>query len=99
MLANVDLDLRFAVILLVYSKRIHEHTPYPITTVNANSMISEPLSKYKIWRVANRSKIIRTIITPPATIGICLLSIEKVVEDNFLVTFDNIDIITVTNIL
>jgi hypothetical protein len=62
-LTKRDLDLRFAVICLVYSKRIQDPNPYPITTVSVNSMISEVLSKYKIWRVANKSRITRTIIS------------------------------------
>ena len=90
-LAKGDLDLRFAVIFLVYSKRIHEPTPYPKTTVSAKSTISEVLSKYKIWRVANRSKIIRTTIIPAVIMAICLPYIENIVENNFLIAFDNID--------
>jgi hypothetical protein len=61
-LTKRDLDLRFAVICLVYSKRIQDPNPYPITTVNVNSMISEVLSRYKICRVANKSRITRAII-------------------------------------
>jgi hypothetical protein len=62
-LTKRDLDLRFAVICLVYSNKIQDPIPYPITTVNVNSMISEELSKYKIWRVANKSRVTRKIIT------------------------------------
>jgi hypothetical protein len=57
-----DLDLRFAVTLLVYSNIIHDPKPYPTTTVNVKSMISEILSRYTIRRVANKSTIIRMII-------------------------------------
>jgi hypothetical protein len=48
MLIKRDLDLRFAVTLLVYSNIIHDPKPYPTTTVNAKSVISEELSRYTI---------------------------------------------------
>ena len=72
-----DFDRKFAVILLTYSKIIHEPKPYPTNTVNVKRRISESLSMYNIWRVANKSKITRTTIDEEITMGIFLLPIEK----------------------
>ena len=94
-----DLALRFAVIRLVYSKRIHEPIPYPMTTVNVKSMISEVLFKYKIWRVANKSKITSTTITPEVTTDVSLLPTKKLLWSILFIGLDDIYIITATNIL